>query len=125
MALKLTNRAGVWHVVGTVRLSNGAKLRIRQSTGCPLADRSNAEVMLSEVYADLARSHRPSPPPPLVSAAPTDATTVADVVGELLLRHEVKPGVDALLMDLARDFGPQTLRDLDLGEVARWLGARF
>ena len=114
MSLKLKLRNKIWQIEGTVKLADGVKKRVRQTTGYPTAMKTHAEKELSDLLSDIISGKVTS----------TRADTVDDIA-RLYLRKPDKDLSDTSLHNLSqltRDFGKVLIKDLTLRQLTEWYG---
>ena len=114
MSLKLKLRNKIWQIEGTVKLADGVKKRVRQTTGYPTAMKTHAEKELSNLLSDIISGK-------VTSARPD----TVDDIARLYLRKPDKDLSDTSLHNLSqltRDFGKVLIRDLTLRQLTEWYG---
>ena len=116
MSLKLKLRGDVWHINGTIK-HNGKTHRVRKSTGCSKANRSEAEYELSQLLMDIINGR----PNMVVSH-----DTLSDIANEYLN----KPGASksqtsqSNLVSVMAEFGKVPVKDLDLRDINKHFGLK-
>ena len=106
MSLKLKLRNKIWQIEGTVKLADGVKKRVRQTTGYPTAMKTHAEKELSDLLSDI------------ISGKVT--STRADTLDDIARLYQRKPDKDLSdtslhnLSQLTRDFAKVLIKDLTI-----------
>lgn len=115
MTLKLTERDGAWHVVGTVTSSDGTKHRVRKSTGvvASAATRPAAEALLSTELSRIVAGVVPTK---------SGAALTAQEIADLYLKKEVSASTRNVVLAFAREFGPR--RDIKVVDIQTHYGAK-
>ena len=114
MSLNLKLRNKIWQIEGTVKLADGVKKRVRQSTGYPTTMKVQAEKELSDLLMDIVSGK-------VTSSRPD---TVNDIAKLYLNKvdKDLSKASQYNLGQLTRDFGSKLIKELTLRELTEWYG---